>query len=116
MIAPRCAVCGGAGALQGHHPTRRPATGEPYLDPKLRLWLCVSCHARCHNILRDEGLDWLPAGTDPLAYRLRTVAVQAGWMGDLGRPFSVADGAASWALRGVLLEATATVERIEAPA
>jgi hypothetical protein len=112
-MSRRCAVCGAPSPLHGHHPTRRPAPDLPYFDPKLRIWLCVSCHGRCHNLLRDEGLDFLPEGANPLAYRPRVLAVHAGWLADHGRPLAVADGRASWALRELLLEAVAAVEARE---
>ncbi len=108
-----CAVCGAPSRLHGHHPTRRPAPDLPYFDRDLRIWLCLSCHVRCHNLLRDEGLDWLPNGSDPLAYRIRTVAVHSGWLANHGRPFAVADPAASSALHGMLIDTAAAVESRE---
>lgn len=108
----RCTICGSPRA-QGHHPTRRPGPGEPYFDTLLRFWLCAggpSHHARAHDMLRDEELDFPPAGADLLTYRLRALAAHAGWMGQLGRSFAVADPAASWALRDLLVEAADRIE------
>jgi hypothetical protein len=56
-------------------------------------------------MLREEGLDLLPEGEDPLAYRMRVLGAHAGIFADHDTPFAVADGAASRALQELLLEA-----------
>ena len=78
-------ACGLCGPVHGHHITRRPGRHEPYFDPDLRLWLCsrpsLDRHARAHELLRAIGLDLLPPGADPLAYRLQLLEVHARWAG-----------------------------------
>jgi hypothetical protein len=107
MTATRCCVL--CGSVHGHHPTRRPALREPYFDSRLRIWLCSAPphnhHARVHEALREEGLDLLPEGMDPLAYRVRVLGVHAGLCADAGDGFAVADAAASRALQILLLDA-----------
>jgi len=110
MTAPRhihcCLLCG---PQHAHHGTRRSAAGSPYFDPQLRLWLCAvpphNHHDRVHEALREERLDFLPEGEDPLSYRLRVFAVHAGLFADHGVAFGVADAASSRALQSLLLEA-----------
>jgi hypothetical protein len=101
-----CAFCG---PVHGHHPTRRAAPSAAYFDLALRIWLCSAPphnhHARVHEALREEGLDLLPEGMDPVAYRVRVLAVHAGIFADDGVAFAVADPASSRALQGLLLEA-----------
>jgi hypothetical protein len=58
-----------------------------------------------HEALREERLDFLPEGEDPLSYRLRVFAVHAGLFADHGVAFGVADAASSRALQSLLLEA-----------
>ena len=107
LLAP-CAFCG-AGPTQLHHPTCRLGPNLPYLDPGLRIVVCSAGSVRNHHdrvgeALRDLGLDFLPVGTDPLAYRVKLVAIHAGLFADAGKPFTLADAAASRALQGLLLE------------
>jgi hypothetical protein len=62
-------------------------------------------HARAHEALRDLGLDLLPDGEDPLAYRMRVLGAHAGIFADHDVAFAVADAPSSRALQGLLLEA-----------
>jgi hypothetical protein len=107
MTAIRCCVV--CGSVHGHHGTRRAAAGSPYFDPRLRLWLCSvpphNHHARVHEMLREEGLDLLPEGEDPLAYRMRVLGAHAGIFADHSVAFAVADPASSRALQELSLEA-----------
>jgi hypothetical protein len=105
-----CVLCG---SVQGHHPTRRAAPSAAYFDPALRLWLCSgpphNHHSRVHEALREEGLDLLPEGEDPLAYRMQVLGAHAGIFADHGVAFAVADAAASRALQRLSLEAAAAL-------
>jgi hypothetical protein len=56
-------------------------------------------------MLREEGLDFLPEGTDPLAYRMRVLGAHAGLCADADVAFAVADAASSRALQELSLEA-----------
>jgi hypothetical protein len=107
MTVIRCCVM--CRSVHGHHGTRRPTAGSPYFDPQLRLWLCSvpphNHHARVHEALREEGLDLLPEGMDPLAYRVRVLGVHAGILADHGVAFAVADPASSRGLQALSLEA-----------
>ncbi len=106
-------ACGLCGPVHGHHITRRPGRHEPYFDPDLRLWLCsrpsLNHHARAHELLRAIGLDLLPPGADPLAYRLQLLEVHARWAGDNGAAFALADAPASHALAELVAEARSAV-------
>jgi hypothetical protein len=70
-------------------------------------------HARVHEALREEGLDLLPEGMDPLAYRVRVLAVHAGLCADAGVGFAVADAAASRGLQILLLDAADALRWLE---
>jgi hypothetical protein len=103
-----CAICGG-GPTELHHPTCRIGPGLPYLDPALRLVLCSGGsvhdhHGRIGEALRDLGLDFLPAGMDPLVYRVKLLVIHAGFFADCGKAFTLADAAASRALQGFFLD------------
>ena len=115
MTAIRCCVF--CGAVHGHHPTRR-AAGSSYFDRTLRIWLCSvpphNHHARVHEALREEKLDLLPEGMDPLSYRLRVLAVHAGLFADHDVAFAVADAGSSRALQGLLLEAAGPISLSQA--
>jgi hypothetical protein len=113
VTAVRCCVM--CRSVQGHHGTRRTAAGSPYFDPQLRLWLCSAPphnhHARIHEALRDLGLDLLPEGADPLAYRMRVLGAHAGIFADHDVAFALADAASSRALQGLLLETADVISR-----
>ena len=106
MTVIRCCVL--CRSVHGHHGTRRAAASSPYFDPQLRLWLCSvpphNHHARVHEALREEGLDLLPEGMDPLAYRMRVLGAHAGIFADHDVAFAVADAASSRALQKLSLE------------
>jgi hypothetical protein len=70
-------------------------------------------HDRVGEALRDLRIDFLPAGMDPLVYRVKLLAVHAGFFADVGRPFTLADAASSRALQDLALE---TVEVLVARA
>jgi hypothetical protein len=61
-------------------------------------------HGRIGEALRDLELDFLPAGMDPLVYRVKLLVIHAGFFADCGRPFTLADAAASRALQGLFLD------------
>ena len=109
MSAIRTRCCVMCESVHGHHPTRRPALRELYFDRTLRIWLCAASphdhHARIHEALREEKLDLLPEGEDPLAYRMRVLGAHAGIFADHDVPFAVADAASSRGLQTLSLEA-----------
>jgi hypothetical protein len=55
--------------------------------------------------LREEKLDLLPEGMDPLAYRMLVLGAHAGIFADHDISFAVADPASSRALQELSLEA-----------
>ena len=51
MLTPgRCEVCMTAGSIVAHHPD--------YSSPLLVEWLCRSCHARVHHVIREYREKW----------------------------------------------------------
>ncbi|MDA8310249.1 MAG: hypothetical protein M0Z46_06485 [Actinomycetota bacterium] len=94
MMIDGCSLCGAIGPVARHHLTRRPGRGVRYFDEHLTVLLCASCHSRVHQVLRVADLDWLPSGVDPLAYRLRTVAVHCEVFGTAGRDLVLAPSSA----------------------
>jgi hypothetical protein len=71
MSRPSCALCI-APAQHRHHWTGRRPDGR-YWDPDLWSWLCRSCHARLHRVLRAAGLERVPN----LTVRARRFALHA---------------------------------------
>ncbi len=52
--ADSCGRCGSSENIHGHH--------DDYEEPLAILWLCASCHARRHSLLRDKATfdpDWI---------------------------------------------------------
>ena len=80
-----CVYCH-ASAAQRHHPTGRGADGG-YLDPELRVPVCVPCHAVDHQLWRHFGLD---TADDHVLARLGRLAFLVGRLGDLERPVALA--------------------------
>jgi len=108
-----CVLCGSTGPLEAHHPTRRMAPADPYLDKQLRIMFCRGCHNRAHDVLRDESLDWPSAGANVLAYRLRTLAVLIGWLARAERSFVLADESACLRMQRLLLDGAEAIEARE---
>jgi hypothetical protein len=57
------------------------------LDRALVVPLCRRHHGREHELLRRNGLDFLPVDADPLGHRLARVLDLIGRCADHGRPF-----------------------------
>lgn len=109
-----CALCEVARRLDGHHVTGRPEPGADYFDPTLLIPLCRRHHGGVeglHPVLRVVGLDFLPPGRDPLAHRLRRVAVHCRLVADAGRPF-VLDASSTGGLGQLLLAAADVLDGV----
>lgn len=107
-MTARCLFCGGFAAAW-HHVTGRAVSGAPYFDRSLVVPLCRRHHAREHELLRRNDLDFLPVGADPLGHRLARVLDLIGRCADHKRTFVLEPctpyGSAVAGLHALLLEA-----------
>lgn len=105
-MKPACVICGRP-AEEGHHITGRAGPGLGYLDPDLRLALCIPDHGREGTSVRRQGIEW-PIG-DLLVHRLFRVADCERRLADLERGL-VLDPISTRAMANLTFEAVTAIK------
>ena len=107
-----CSFCGVVGPVHAHHVTGRRVPGAAYLDATLVIDVCPRCHGAAgglHQTLRALGVEFAPPAGDPLAHRLRRLAVHSELVAEASRPLVFAPKSAL-GLASLLREAALVVD------